>query len=102
MIDAALDRAFNVRAEIGSRLRSLEDQHNTNSAVALHLEERAKVRLDGDEKPVLALLSGDPLHVDEVCQGIDMSMAKLLGILMQLELKGVVRQLPGKFFVRQF
>jgi DNA processing protein len=70
--------------------------------VALHLEERAKVRLDGDEKPVLALLSGDPLHVDEVCQGTDMPMAKLLGILMQLELKGAVRQLPGKFFVRQF
>ena len=37
-IDAALNRTFDVRAEVGSRLRSLEDQRNTNSAVALHFE----------------------------------------------------------------
>ncbi|OYD17374.1 DNA-protecting protein DprA [candidate division WOR-3 bacterium JGI_Cruoil_03_51_56] len=69
--------------------------------VALHLEERAKISVAEDEKPVLEFLSGDPLHVDEICQGLGIPMAKLLGVLMQLEVKGLVRQLPGKFFVKR-
>jgi DNA processing protein len=68
--------------------------------VALHLEERRKLPLEGEERAVMNLLSGDPLHVDELRQGSELSMARLLGVLMQLEVKGVIRQLPGKFFVR--
>jgi hypothetical protein len=30
-----------------------------------------------------------------------MPMAGLLSVLMQLEIKGLVRQLPGKYFVRE-
>jgi len=37
-IDSALDRLYNVRAEVGSRLRSLDDQRNTNESAALLLE----------------------------------------------------------------
>ncbi|MFO7638511.1 MAG: DNA-processing protein DprA [bacterium] len=68
--------------------------------VALHLEERQKLPLEEEEKAVIAILSGDPLHVDEICQATELAMARLLGVLMQLEVKGAVRQLPGKFFVR--
>lgn len=69
--------------------------------VALRLEERQQIDVSQDEKPVLQFLSGDPLHVDEICQGLAMPVPKLLSVLMQLELKGAVKQLPGKFFVRQ-
>ncbi|UCG43246.1 MAG: DNA-processing protein DprA [candidate division WOR-3 bacterium] len=70
--------------------------------VALHLEERAKVDVTDQEKPALELLSGDPLHVDEICQELGVPVAALLSTLMQLEMKGLVRQLPGKLFVRQY
>ena len=43
-IDAALNRTFEVRAEVGSRLRSLEDQYAINDAATLLLEgERADI-----------------------------------------------------------
>jgi DNA processing protein len=74
----------------------------TDLGVALHLEERAKVDVTEQEKPVLGLLSGDPLHVDEICQELGIPVATLLSTLMQLEMKGLVRQLPGKLFVRQY
>ncbi|HDR00039.1 MAG TPA: DNA-protecting protein DprA [candidate division WOR-3 bacterium] len=68
--------------------------------VALHFEERQKLPLEEEEKNVIALLSGDPQHVDEIAQMTELAMARLLGVLMQLEVKGAVRQLPGKFFIR--
>lgn len=68
--------------------------------VALHLEERAALDLAEDEPPVLERLSGDPQHVDELGQDLGLPMPVLLGVLMRLEVKGLVRQLPGKFFVR--
>ncbi|MFO7675790.1 MAG: DNA-processing protein DprA [bacterium] len=68
--------------------------------LALHFEERQQPPLEDEEQAVVSVLSGDPRHVDELCQGLTLPMARLLGVLAQLEIKGVVRQLPGKFFVR--
>ena len=47
-IDAALNRTFDVRAEVGSRLRSLEDQRNTNDATTLHFEAERSDIMDLD------------------------------------------------------
>lgn len=58
------------------------------------------VPVDETEKPVLAVLSNEPVHIDEVCEAAGVPMAQLLNIMFQLEVKGLVRQLPGKFFVR--
>jgi len=68
--------------------------------VAKQAEELAKMELAVEEKPVMEFLSAEPMHVDEVCEGIGMPMPGLLSLLMQLEIKGLVRQLPGKYFVR--
>jgi len=49
----------------------------------------------------MEFLTAEPLHVDEICEGLGIPMAGLLSVLMQLEIKGLVRQLPGKFFVKE-
>ncbi len=69
--------------------------------VAKRAEERSKVEVAADEKPVLDFLTAEPAHVDEICEGLGIPMAGLLSVLMQLELKGLVRQLPGKYFARE-
>jgi DNA processing protein len=69
--------------------------------VATRREERARAEVEGDEKQVLEFLSAEPVHVDGICEGLGMPMASLLSVLLQLELKGLARQLPGKFFVRE-
>lgn len=66
-----------------------------------HREEpRPQVTIEGDEKLAYETLTAEPAHIDELCEGLGMPMAALLGLLLQMELKGLVRQLPGKFFVR--
>jgi DNA processing protein len=69
--------------------------------VAKRADERAKVEVAAEEKPVMEFLTAEPAHVDEICEGLGIPMAGLLSVLMQLEIKGLVRQLPGKYFVKE-
>lgn len=52
------------------------------------------------EKALLELLSAQPKHIDFLSDEAHLSTAELLTLLLSLELQGLVRQLPGKRFVR--
>ncbi len=54
--------------------------------------------LTGDEDRLLKTLGPEPRHVDEISRELGMDTPKLLGILLSLELKGVVAQSAGKKF----
>jgi DNA processing protein len=70
----------------------------------LHLEYPEKreptVELTSAERSIVNLLSAKPLYIDLIAEQMDMATADTLVILLSLEFKGVVRQLPGKYFVR--
>ncbi len=51
------------------------------------------------EKKLMEVLSDVPLHIDEICREVKKPVKELLPLLSSLELKGIVRQLPGKYFV---
>ena len=57
--------------------------------------------LTGAEGEVFDRLGADPRHVDDIAQGVEMPPARLLDVLLRLELDGRVEQLPGKHFVRR-
>ena len=56
--------------------------------------------LTESESAVLNGLDVYPIHVDDLQQQLAISGSRLLSALLALELKGVARQLPGKYFVR--
>ncbi len=51
------------------------------------------------EAAVCAALGPYPVHIDELARRLSLPAGRLSGLLLALELKGVVRQLPGKQFV---
>jgi len=53
-----------------------------------------------EERLVLQQITLEPVHLDEVASGVGFSVARVSGILTALELKGVVRQLPGGYYIR--
>jgi len=53
-----------------------------------------------EEQTVLALMSREPLHLDDLTERSHLTSAGVAGILLGLELKGVVRQLPGQRYCR--
>jgi DNA processing protein len=58
------------------------------------------VTLEPDEAVLAELFEGDPLHVDTLIARSGLSAARVLEVLLTLELKGVVTQLPGTYFAR--
>jgi len=56
--------------------------------------------LSDDETNLLKALDRHPRHIDEICRGLQLPIAGVMVILLNLELKGCVQQLPGKYFIR--
>ena len=54
--------------------------------------------LPPEELAVYNNLSPYPEHIDTLIRRTHIESGKLLSLLLQLELKGVVQQLPGKYF----
>lgn len=57
-------------------------------------------KLDGNEKLVYEQLSNEAINIDELAESLHKSPFEILPILLNLELKGCVRQLAGKMFIR--
>jgi DNA processing protein len=56
--------------------------------------------LEDEEKILYEALTDTPVHVDELCADLDMDPSTALVHLLELEFKGLVRQLAGKQFRR--
>lgn len=65
-------------------------------------KEKIEVELDlpEEEKQVYVCLGIAPLHIDDIIQRSAFSYGKLLTSLLKLEHRKLVRELPGKLFVR--
>lgn len=59
-----------------------------------------KIQLTIFEQKVYDALADEPIHIDTLSEKCGTSISDLLVQLLSLELKGVVRQLPGKYFVK--
>ena len=62
--------------------------------------ERPLPVLGEDEEKIYSLLSSEPLHIEELIRKTHFSSPAALSLLLSMELRGLVRQLPGKFFVK--
>ena len=58
-------------------------------------------RFSTEEKKVYQPLSDEPLHIDEIVEKARLPVANVSSILMKLELNQLIRQLPGKRFVKR-
>ncbi|HMK64621.1 MAG TPA: DNA-processing protein DprA [Thermodesulfobacteriota bacterium] len=52
------------------------------------------------EKKIWDILLDEPVHVDHMVRQTEISIAPLLSILLEMEIKGWIKQLPGKYFKR--
>jgi len=59
-----------------------------------------KLSLSSEEKRVFGLLRDTPLHIDSVIRDSGLPASKIAEVLMRLEIRGLVREIPGKLFVR--
>ncbi|MGA3083478.1 MAG: DNA-processing protein DprA [Thermodesulfobacteriota bacterium] len=56
--------------------------------------------LSTKEKQIWDLLADGSLHVDQMVRQAGIGISPMLSLLLEMELKGLIKQLPGKMFVR--
>ncbi len=60
-----------------------------------------RIPLTQEEEAVFRCITNEPKHIDLIMMEAGATAGKISGTLITLELKGLVKQLPGKFFVRE-
>jgi DNA processing protein len=60
-----------------------------------------KPSLEDEEERVFRIIEDEPAHIDSIIAQTGMDASRVSAILLQLELKGLVQQLPGKRFAKR-
>ncbi len=55
----------------------------------------------GDEQEILKTLDGDPRHIDEIAIDTGINISQLSAMLLQMQLKGMVREVGGQHYARE-
>lgn len=115
-IDASVSRGTNKLIKQGAKLienaddileeifPQLEKTKALNAPPSPKMQEEPLKRyeiLNEMEKKIIKFISGEHIHVDELISATGLSPADILSALMTMELKGLVKQHPGKFFSRK-
>ncbi len=100
------DIAQELPAEIAARLLPPEPSKKKAAKEAKTKPQPSIVTLPADlpadERGLFELLSADePSHIDELSMRGGLSIPQLTGVLLNLEMRELIRQLPGKRFVRK-
>ncbi len=102
LVQAWQDIVMEMPPEIAARLLPPETEEKGGGDEAAKQLELAPRDLSPAEQAVWGLLSADaPLHIDALAEETQLSVPELTGALLALEMRELVRQLPGKCFVRK-
>lgn len=100
-INARASKGANQLIKEGAKLvAGVDDILEELGMVGEALANEPPPQLEGEEAIIFALLSSEPLHVDRIIRQTKYPSSRVLSTLLSLELKGLVRQLSGKQFVR--
>jgi len=61
----------------------------------------ALLHMGDDEKVIYEVLSSQPMQMDQVMEAAEMMPAQVSVVLLQLEIKRLVQQLPGQHYVKR-
>jgi DNA processing protein len=87
-----VESAEDILEEILPLIRTSSAVFSENTVV------RTKAEVTQEEERVLQILDPCSSHIDDICRSLQLPMSQVMTILTTLELKGMVRQLPGKYF----
>lgn len=84
--------------DILEELNITYNKKNPQAAMVALKPKRTYVGLDGQEKSIVELLRKEELQIDLISSKSGLDISKVSSTLVMLELKGIVEQLPGKYF----
>jgi len=95
-----VSRVEDILEEFGSVYRSVSLTDTQDTPLPAASPSRPEPVLTDEERRIYKLLGPEPLHVDNLVDKLKIPSDRLLPTLLTMELKGIVKQLPGMRFVR--
>jgi DNA processing protein len=86
--------------DIFSELNYKLDGFLKKDIVNLKESEKTAIAMSIFEKSIIDMLSNEPKHIDEINSTTGLSISDCLVNLLSLEFKGLIKQLPGRYFIK--
>ena len=84
-----------------SHPRQLTLENLSQSEDGLDERPAPSIELTPDEGVVLSAIDSPTSHIDEIVRASQLPINRVSSILLTLELKGIIEQLPGKQFEKK-
>lgn len=94
---ALVESVDDILAELGILISVNADNADNNESGGAGVK---RGELSAEESELLEIIPYQPIHADELIQLSGRSPAQISSILLSIELKGLIRQIPGKYFTR--
>jgi DNA processing protein len=78
----------------------LEELEGVKPAKAAKQVAAQEPKLDGVHKQIWDLLAGKPRHIDDLVESLQLPLQQIAGTLVLLEMKHVLKRLPGNLYER--
>jgi DNA processing protein len=86
-------------AKLVESVEDVLEEFNMVMPKRIENENRDYSNLPAEEQKIISVLSLEPKHIDNISVETKLSIPQVSSLLMMLEVKKLVRQLPGKMFV---
>lgn len=63
-------------------------------------EEKSDIKLEEEESRIYSILSDEPKHIDDIIKESGLSSSKVSNVLLALQLRKLIKELPGKFYYK--
>lgn len=90
-----IDNIEEIIEELALHLKSLQRERRKEFK-----EEIFRTNLTHDETKIYNILSLEPKHLDDILIEVGLPISKIISLLVNLEMKRLIKQLPGKLFIK--
>lgn len=90
-----VEHAQDIMEELSYIIEAPHEKDKTGNEIMERISQ-----LSSEESLVFEVIDAYPVHIDDLARKLSMEPGKLSSVLLQLELKGIVCQSPGKLFSR--
>lgn len=99
LVQSAEDIVEELRLSVHEPM-SGEEKDKSDKKISKKIKAYIYNSLTDSERKVYKILSDEPMYIDDVVKGSGVEQGRISKVLLGLEMKKIIRELPGKQFIR--